>query len=41
MKKQGFQYQEAVNGLEALKTYQKTTSPRFDVVLLGEQRSFT
>jgi CheY-like chemotaxis protein len=36
MKKHRFRYSEAVNGLEALKLYQKTTSPRFDVILMGK-----
>jgi hypothetical protein len=35
MKKNNFQYREAVNGLEALKLYQAATSPRFDAVLMG------
>jgi hypothetical protein len=35
MKKHGFRYREAANGLEAVKLYQATTPPRFNIVLMG------
>lgn len=35
MRRHGYQYSEAINGLEAVELYQETTLPRFDVVLMG------
>jgi CheY-like chemotaxis protein len=35
MRKNGIQYQEAENGLEALQQYQEGTR-KFDVILMGE-----
>lgn len=40
MKKHGFRYREAANGLEAVNLYQATASPRFNVVLMGMLSSF-
>jgi len=38
MKKHHFNYQEAVNGLEALNIYKASASSPFDVVLMGKIR---